>query len=253
MTITNSNITIPGTVMAAAKNDFEELYISLRKKEKRIYTDEQLASLPDIEVTHPHAGEWKTRKRSAGRLYRHLQQKKRPLSILEVGCGNGWLIAKMATLENVRATGIDINTMELAQAKKVFSHYPNLTFIAADIENGWLRNRKFDVIIFAAALQYFPSSDTVLRLSLAALNEGGEIHILDSIFYPTAEVENAALRTLNYYRSIGFESMAKYYFHLPKKILERFHTKLLYDPSTFINRIFRKQDRFPWIMISKKL
>src|SRR5215213_11952226 len=88
---------------------FEELYISIRKKEQRIYTNEEVALLPDIYPDHIHYHEWQIRKRSSERLINYLSKKNRPLKILEVGCGNGWLSARMAAVDKWEVTGIDIN------------------------------------------------------------------------------------------------------------------------------------------------
>jgi len=65
------------------KMDFEELYIAVRQQEKRIYTDEQLQLLPDID--HIYYDEWKIRKRSSERLTAYLQRKRNFFKILEVG------------------------------------------------------------------------------------------------------------------------------------------------------------------------
>jgi len=56
--------------------NFEEKYILLRKKENRLYTDEQLEWLPDIEVSHPHYKEWEIRKSSGNKLIQHLSNKR---------------------------------------------------------------------------------------------------------------------------------------------------------------------------------
>ena len=72
-----------------AINQFEKLYLQLREKEKRIYTDEEVIALPEIAEGHPHYAEWQMRKQSAKRLVTYLQREQRPLKILEVGCGNG--------------------------------------------------------------------------------------------------------------------------------------------------------------------
>jgi len=56
---------------------FEEKYISLRKKENRLYTDEQVRWLPEIERSHPHYSEWDTRKSSCNKLIQHLRLKKK--------------------------------------------------------------------------------------------------------------------------------------------------------------------------------
>jgi 2-polyprenyl-3-methyl-5-hydroxy-6-metoxy-1,4-benzoquinol methylase len=80
--------------------NFERLYIALREQEQRLYTDEQVRQLPDIDPSHLHYKEWKIRKHSAERLISYLNKKKRRLNILEIGCGNGWLSAQLA--ENKR-------------------------------------------------------------------------------------------------------------------------------------------------------
>ena len=77
-------------------NGFEEQYLKIRQKEKRLYADEEVKHLPDIAPWHVHYREWQFRKRSATRLMRYLEKKKRALNMLEVGCGNGWLSAKLA-------------------------------------------------------------------------------------------------------------------------------------------------------------
>ena len=46
------------------ENEFEKLYISLRKKEGRIfYNEEEIVKLPVIFSSHPLYKEWKIRKR----------------------------------------------------------------------------------------------------------------------------------------------------------------------------------------------
>ncbi|MBS1530405.1 MAG: hypothetical protein JSU01_08870, partial [Bacteroidetes bacterium] len=94
-------------------NDFEDLYLAVRRREKRIYSDEQLLNLPDIDPDHIHAAEWKIRKRSGARLVDYLRKKRRSLRILEVGCGNGWLSAKMAGIPGSYVIGLDINQTEI--------------------------------------------------------------------------------------------------------------------------------------------
>src|SRR5438067_1617333 len=102
--------------------EFEKEYIALRSKENRIYSDEELQHLPNVEQDHPHFSEWQIRNKSAQRFIRHLTGLRRSLNILEIGCGNGWLSHKMACLPGVQVTGIDINKTELDQARRVFHH-----------------------------------------------------------------------------------------------------------------------------------
>ena len=69
--------------------DFEQQYLAVRKRENRIYSDSEVSCLPEIFSSHDYSEEWKVRKRSAKRLITHLEKKNRPLTILEIGCGNG--------------------------------------------------------------------------------------------------------------------------------------------------------------------
>src|SRR5438045_3657839 len=170
-------------------NNFEENYLLVRQKEGRLYTDEQVKWLPEIEQSNPHYKEWQTRASSCNKLIQHLSGKKRKLNILEVGCGNGWLCHHLSKIPGSDVAGIDINKVELDQAKRVFDSIENLEFFYGEIIDENTRNGKFDVIIFAASIQYFPSLDEILPLALELLNPGGEIHILDSHFYKSSELE----------------------------------------------------------------
>jgi ubiquinone/menaquinone biosynthesis C-methylase UbiE len=228
---------------------FEKLYITSREKENRLYTDGQVEQLPLIEKSHIHYNEWQVRKRSATRLIHYLENKNRPLSILEIGCGNGWLSGRLAAIGNSTITGMDINKTELDQAKRVFIKKTNISFIEGDI-SGIDFKKKFDAIIFAASIQYFPSFNKIIKDALSLLNEAGEIHILDSHFYKANDIEHARQRTNSYYRSIGYEKMAEFYFHHSVDSLNGFNYKLLFNPSSLKNRLFSKKDPFPWICIT---
>lgn len=227
---------------------FQKLYIAVREKECRLYTDEQVAQLPLIDSSHVHSGEWEVRKRSASRLLNRLGKKNRELTILETGCGNGWLCGRLGDLSGSRVTGIDINESELNQAKRVFRNRTNIHFRVGDIQ-GTPLGEKFDIIIFAASIQYFPSFHLIVANAFSILNPGGEIHILDSPFYRVAEIKHAEQRTEIYYRSIGFGEMAKFYFHHSKDALENYHYKILYNPFRPVNKLLRRKDPFPWICI----
>jgi SAM-dependent methyltransferase len=231
--------------------NFEKLYLDSREKENRIYTNEQVALLPTIEPSHVHSNEWQIRKRSAARLISYLRKKNKPVVVLEVGCGNGWLSGMIASLENSKITGIDVNTVELNQAKKVFSGRENLCFEEGDLQM-MDPGSKFDFIIFAASIQYFSFFDETIKLALSHLNQAGEIHILDSHFYRLKDLEPARRRSNLYYKSIGQEEMTEFYFHHSWDSLNGFHHKVLYDPSELKNKLLFRKDPFPWIRIKAK-
>ncbi len=230
-------------------SNFEERYISLRKKENRLYTDEQVKWLPEIERSHPHYKEWEIRKSSCDKLIQHLSNKKTELNILEVGCGNGWLCYHLSKIPGGNIAGIDINKTELDQANRVFGHIENIEFFYGEVSHERIGNEKFDAIIFAASIQYFPSLDSIIPAALQLLHPGGEIHILDSHFYKSSEVDLARKRSFDYYESLQFPEMTKYYFHHCIDELNPYDHKIFYDPDLFRNRFIKSKNPFPWICI----
>jgi 2-polyprenyl-3-methyl-5-hydroxy-6-metoxy-1,4-benzoquinol methylase len=234
-----------------AVNHFEQEYISVRQKENRLYTDGQVKLLPEIEESHPHYKEWQIRKSSCNKLVGYLTHKRKKLNILEVGCGNGWLCSHLSKIANSKVTGIDINKTELEQAKRVFDQIENLHFFHGEIVNENTRNQKFDTIIFAASIQHFPSLDEILSLATQLLNPLGEIHILDSHFYRPLEVEAARRRSVDYYQSMKFPGMTKYYFHHCINELKPYNYKILYNPGSIFNGFIKNKNPFHWITVSQ--
>jgi ubiquinone/menaquinone biosynthesis C-methylase UbiE len=248
--LTNSNNLFAKEVKHLnSESVFEKTYLDIRQKESRIYSDDQVALLPFISDTHVHFQEWGVRMRSAGRLLKYLKKKYKPLSILEMGCGNGWLSAMMASVSDSKVLGKDVNSIELNQAKRVFNNKMNVGFDSGGLENiGY--SEKFDVIVFAASIQYFPFFEKTINKAISCLNPGGEIHILDSHFYHTGNLEQARRRSYFYYESLGYSEMAKFYFHHTWKSLNEFQFDVLFNPLSLKNKIIFAKDPFPWIRIS---
>jgi ubiquinone/menaquinone biosynthesis C-methylase UbiE len=247
-----SNLTIienkPGADITGEA--FAEKYFQLRKKEGRIYTDDEVLDLPLIDSSHPHHKEWAIRKNSARALLSYIKQRGNILSILEVGCGNGWLSAKLSGLADT--TGLDINTPELDQAKRIFGNISNLRFIHGDLENDLLRDEKFDMIVFASSIQYFSSIKQTIGLAVEHLTMLGEVHIMDSPFYKPSEIDAARERTKVYYGWAGFEEMASCYHHHTINELESFQFKILHHPHSWKNKLSIKKNPFYWITIKNR-
>ena len=229
--------------------DFETLYLRLRQKEGRMYSNEELMRLPTISKEHPHYREWLTRRQSSKKLVRYLERKKQKLNILEVGCGNGWLSHSLAKIPGTKVIGIDVNFTELEQAARVFQHIPNLHFIYTDIRNGTFKEKEFDIVVFAASIQYFESLDNIVADSKKILKPGGEIHIIDSPFYDPSEITTARQRSRIYYEQAGFPAMANCYFHHSLPGLSPCSYEILFDPKKISNRIRRPRNPLYWIRI----
>ena len=238
--------------MIQVGNHFEETYLALRRKEGRIYSDEEVRWLPSVDASHPYHAEWRIRKRSSDKLTRYLRNKKQSLKILEVGCGNGWLCYQLSKVEHCKVTGIDINQTELVQAQRIFGEIGNLEFLIGEILDDRIQSRKFDIIIFAASIQYFPSFDETISSCLQVLNANGEIHILDSHFYSDSGTLTARNRSEEYFEAMGYSQMTQHYFHHDVQQLMKYHFKILYNPS-WIRRVLRiDKNPFPWICIMRR-
>lgn len=243
------NLYVPG--LCVPDPAFEKSYIACRASEQRVYTDGEVALLPKCAAFHPHYEEWVNRALSSKKLLYYLQQKKKALRILEVGCGNGWFCHQLSHLSRSQVTGVDINFTELQQAARVFNGCRKLKFVYGDIRSGILNDKQYDIILFAATIQYFPAVDAILELCLQHLRPGGEIHIIDSHFYAASQCDAAGKRTTEYYGMIGHPEMSRYYHHHLLTALASFNHSLLYNPASFINRLTRSRRPFPWIKICK--
>lgn len=231
--------------------DFK-LYLHVREKEGRLYSDDLLARLPAVPNGHPLAGEWRARSASASRLTRYLSRRPEPLLLLDLGCGNGWL-SNLLARPGRRVIGMDQNRTELRQAARVFSSNINLCFLEADIFSAPFSIGIFDIIVLASVVQYFPDLPALLSLLLNYLKPHGEIHILDSPLYADAEADAAIARTRAYYASLGFPQMADFYFHHRRSELQPFSPKTHYSPAALsLKRLIGKFDSpFPWVVIHK--
>ena len=234
-----------------SKFQFEEHYIAIRKSEGRIYTDDVVKTLPDINSAHPLSPEWKIRKKSLEKLQRYMDTK-RPATILEVGCGNGWLIQNLAAATTSDCCGIDINATELSQAAKLFNERSNLCFVYGNIESTIFDGTEIDMIILASVLQYFSRPNALISNLKKKLSVRGEIHIIDTPFYENNNVLAARQRSEQYFANLGEVAMTDYYFHHTfNSISEHPHT-IRYHPKNRLQRIGSAlfgTSPFPWIVL----
>ena len=235
---------------------FQTVYMRVRRSEGRILPDDEVAVLPHVARGHPHKDEWTVRKHSTGCLLAYLASQHRPIRLLDLGCGNGWLSHQLSTIEQSQVDAVDINQVELSQAATVFGHKENLRFVFGDILEGILLHETYDYIVLASAIQYFESLAHLLERLFDPLKSDGEIHILDSPLYAVSEVLRARERTDAYYQSIGIPEMAGFYHHHAADALRMYRPSFLYKPSR-IRRWLKSlvSDTpyvpFPWIRIAK--
>ena len=232
-----------------------ELYLRVREKEGRLYSDEVVARLPLLPDGHPLGHEWRARSASAQRLVGYLSSFHKPGFILDLGCGNGWLSNLLAEAGH-NVIGLDQNLYELKQAARVFRSNQKLSFLESEIFSAPFISGLFDVIILASVLQYFSDASSLISVLSSYLRTQGEIHILDTPLYAENEMEEAKLRSNHYYTSLGFPEMSAHYFHHRASYLEALHSKTLYIPRPLTLRLKRwtgqADSPFPWFVIRKQ-
>jgi len=230
---------------------FENAYLAVRSEEGRVYTREQILQLPETDANDPNAAEWKRRAKSTKRFLEYVKSKA-PINCLDLGCGNGWMMNRLLPYCS-SITGVDVNAYELEQAESIFENTENVRLIYGDIFSVDIVER-FDVVLIYAAVQYFPDLSLLMKRLGDLLKPTGSIHILDSPFYPAAEVGAAKTRTEAYYSKRGKPEMADFYHHHSWEKLKDFNPQLHYDPNSFSSKLKNKvspDSPFPWIEIKK--
>jgi SAM-dependent methyltransferase len=215
VSIETNNIYIPG--LDKNKIHRPELYPGSRDRCVRGYTDEEVGQLPDLPKIHPQHKYWQLRRTSSHRLMHYLAFKKKALSILEVGCGNGWLSFQLSSIPGNRVLALDRDLHVLQQAARVFRHQPNLKFMCGDFYSDIIQGLTFDIIIFAGSIQYFHSLEDVLTAGLLQLRMEGEIHILDT--------------------------------PITRKDLRFFKHRMLFNPNALHNQLLGRSKQLPWIRV----
>jgi len=237
---------------------FQDAYLDVRDKEGRLYDINTLQLLPGVAENHPLAHEWGIRKRSAEKFAAYLTSKNKDLKVLEIGCGNGWLTNYLAKrLPDSQFIGMDVNWAELLMAEEAFTDAKNINWIYDEIsKQESLPKQYFDIVYFAAAIQYFPNLKDLFSKVSKYLAAGGEIHILDSPFYSNKQAKKATQRSLDYYAKSAPE-MANYYFHQTLKNLNRSGFKIkkmnATPPFSFLKKLDKKGlwDYFGWYCLTK--
>lgn len=228
----------PQTVLSQA-------YLTLRTKEQRILSNEQVTQLPQFKGNKQQQKEWKCRQDTLVRFQSHLEKHPNKV-ILEIGCGNGWFSNAMQPFAK-EVIGQDINLEELEQAAQVFPQEA-LTFVYAHDLVTWLPTLSVDMIVFNASFQYFEHVADIIHLCQKALNPAGEIHILDTPIYAnTQEALNAKNRSNAYYDTMQASDMKHNYFHHVATDFTDFDW--MYKPITnkLLKKLQKQQSPFPWL------
>jgi SAM-dependent methyltransferase len=153
----------------------------------------ELLALPYLHEG-PQAPQWRVRSRTwdafVARVLTPLARELgRPLRLLDLGAGNGWLSYRTMLLGH-DATAVDVRDDAvdgLGAAAGYDPHLPKpLERVVASFDALPVRGGSYDLAVFNASLHYALDLAATLREAVRAVRPGGRIAILDSPFYRRA-------------------------------------------------------------------
>ena len=178
----------------AAAARFRSAYAAQRAAEGRRLDRAQLHTVPYL-TSGPLVRQWQVRARTYDTFVRRvllpdIARLTRPLRLLDLGAGNGWL-SHRAALAGCDATSVDIRDDDvdgLGAAKGFLDAVsPHFWRVAGSFEALPIASAAYDMVVFNASLHYATDLALVLQQARRVLRPGGRLVILDSPFYRRAE------------------------------------------------------------------
>jgi SAM-dependent methyltransferase len=173
---------------------FRAGYAAHRAAEGRGHGHAELLALPYLE-SGPLARQWRVRARTFDAFVRRvltpaLRTTSRPLAVLDLGAGNGWLSYRVS-LAGCDAVALDLRDDDV-DGLGAAAHYQHATRtrfhrVAASFDALPLAPASVDIAVFNASLHYATDLALVLRETHRVVRQGGRIVVLDSPFYRRAE------------------------------------------------------------------
>ncbi len=175
-----------------ARQRFLADYAKIRAAEGRGSADSAYyRSLPDVEPSTPNAGQWRIRACS----FRYFEQRilsplerqaAKPLSILDLGAGNGWLSHRLARRRH-RVVALDI-FLDALDGLGALRHYKvPLAGVEAEFDHLPFRARSFDVAVFNSSFHYSSDYSRTLNSVRRCLAPEGLLVIMDTPLYRRRE------------------------------------------------------------------
>jgi len=115
------------------------------------------------------------------------------IRVLDVGCGNGSLLAIPLAQEGLDVTGVDLHGSSIAHAQRLASGLPNAHFVTGAV--GDLADPAFDVVILSEVLEHVHDPETLLLASLTRLKPNGIAVITVPNGYGEFEIDSWVFRT----------------------------------------------------------
>ncbi len=219
-----------------------------RKKDNRLWSDVEAEELPKTFFYNLHQAEWKEKSSLAQSLLSYFHHPDRlQSSILEVGCGCGWLSAALAKNHDGPVNGLDIDGVSINQAKKLFQA-KNLRFVEANFFDPAMPQASFDQLIVMDALMWFPSIPQVIDQAIKYLRPGGEIHFLHHAFLPEKQLASAREKLQGYFQEKQMEAAFDQVHLHSQQELAAYPFERMIRPSWW-GGLMRPQQESPWLRL----
>ncbi|MEP6731727.1 MAG: class I SAM-dependent methyltransferase [bacterium] len=176
--------------VASPEARFREAYGAHRASEGRALSEADSLALPYLEYG-PHARQWAVRARTFDAFLQRVltplaRAKGRPLRLLDLGAGNGWLSWRTA-LAGHESVAIDVRDDDvdgLRAGESYLRHnVQRMSRVAASFDHVPIRDASADIVVFNASLHYAVDLRVTLEEARRVSRSGGRIVILDSPFY----------------------------------------------------------------------
>jgi SAM-dependent methyltransferase len=233
---------------------FRAAYAEHRRREGRGDGGaDELLALPYIEHGSL-AAQWRVRARTYERFLRTVLNSRadevgdRPLHILDLGAGNGWLCYRLCRLGQ-HAVALDwrSDTVDGLGATAAYGpHLPQLfPRVAAPFDALPFRHGTFDIAVFNASLHYCTDLHATIAEATRVMQPGGRVAVLDSPFYRRAQDGEAMVAQKHRGAADEFGSLRDDLLALPS--IEFLTDERLSDASDGLNLVWRRHRvRYPW-------
>ncbi|MGE5223114.1 MAG: methyltransferase domain-containing protein [Omnitrophica WOR_2 bacterium] len=194
---------------------FMQEYQSIRAAEGRGAPDSTYyRSLPFKDLSGRYGSDWNIRARSFQSLLHTvvapLEKKlRRPLRVLDLGAGNGWLSYRLAQRGN-EVSAVDLQTNSLDGLGAYIHYDAGFLPVQADFNHLPFQESQADLVIFNASFHYSVSYVASLGEAIRILQREGQIVILDSPLYhdPDSGAKMVHEREEHFQKAYGFASNA---------------------------------------------
>jgi ubiquinone/menaquinone biosynthesis C-methylase UbiE len=180
------------TMTPEMRHLFLKDYSRIRRAEGRGSDDpEYFRALPYRDITGKNSAQWSIRARTYQHFERNIlaeieKEIVRPLDILDLGAGNGWMSYRL-TLRQHKPVALDIFS-DYCDGLRSTRHYPHpFLCVEAEFDQLPFRNGSFDLAIYNSSIHYSTDYRRTLAEARRCLRPNGSVVIMDSPVYALPE------------------------------------------------------------------